>query len=94
LDLEPAQVTVLDASTRALFAQVPMEYTGDPQQPVRADSEDAQYHIGMSPIWRGAKNITGTVLPWRFGRGEPFHFGFAWNSLDSGLKLMSKIAAK
>jgi len=94
LKFEPMQISVLDASTRAMFAQVPIDYTGDPQQPVIADAEDPQYRIGVSPIWRGGKKIAGAVLPRRFGQGEPFHSGFAWNTLDLGLKAMSKFAAK
>jgi len=33
-------------------------------------------------------------LPWRFGSGKPFHAGFAWDAMDLGLKVMSRILAR
>ena len=90
---EPVQVSVLEAMTHGAFAQVPMDYTGDPQNPVVADDEDAAYRVGVSPLWRGAKKVAGTVLPWRFSHGEPFRAGLTWESVNLGLKAMSKIAA-
>ena len=58
------------------------------------DVDDEQYKVGVSPIWRLGKKVLGLYLPWRFGHGEPFHAGFAWDAMDMGLKVMSKALAR
>jgi hypothetical protein len=40
------------------------------------------------------KQVLGLYLPWRFGSGEPFHAGFAWEVMDLGLKVISKVLAR
>lgn len=92
---EPMSMCVMEELNRATFAQVPLKYTDDPTKPVTVDVEDEDhYKVGVSPLWRGGKKILGFYLPWRFGSGEPFHAGFAWDAMDMGLKVMSKLLAK
>jgi len=91
---EPMSMCVMEEMNKATFAQVPLRYTGDPEKPVEVDLEDAEhYKVGVSPLWRPGKKLLGYYLPWRFGNGEPFHAGFAWELMDMGLKVMSRVLA-
>ncbi|MBS0204579.1 MAG: FAD-dependent oxidoreductase [Planctomycetes bacterium] len=95
VDFEPMSMCVMEELNKATFAQVPLKYTGDPDKPVAVDTEDTEhYHVGVSPIWRMGKTVLGLYLPWRFGNGKPFHAGFAWEAMDMGLKVMSKVFAR
>ncbi len=94
VNFEPMSMCVMEELNRATFAQVPLKYTGDPARPVAVDAEDTEhYKVGVSPVWRAGKVLLGLYLPWRFGHGEPFHAGFAWQAMDLGLKVMSSIYA-
>jgi NADH dehydrogenase FAD-containing subunit len=90
----PMSMCVMEEFDKATFAQVPLKYTDDPEKPVAVDVADTEhYKVGVSPLWRGGKALLGLYLPWRFGSGEPFHAGFAWDVMDMGLKVMSKVMA-
>jgi sulfide:quinone oxidoreductase len=94
LRYEPMSMCVMEEFDKATFAQVPLKYTGDPLKPVTVDLDDPEhYRVGVSPLWRGGKKLLGLYLPWRFGNGEPFHAGFAWEAMDLGLKVMSWVLA-
>ncbi len=94
-DFEPMSLCVMEEMNRATFASVPLTYTDDPLKPVAVDeTEESAYRVGVSPIWRLGKKVLGIYVPWRFGSGEPFHAGFAWDAMDLGLKVMSKFLAK
>lgn len=93
LDFEPMSMCVMEEMNRATFAQVPLAYTGDPLRPVTVAADDEQYKVGVSPLWRLGKKVLGLYVPWRFGHGEPFHAGFAWEAMDLGLKVMSRLMA-
>ncbi|MEQ8787821.1 MAG: FAD-dependent oxidoreductase [Pirellulaceae bacterium] len=94
VDFEPMSMCVMEELNKATFAQVPLKYTGDPNKPIAVDTEDAEhYKVGVSPLWRMGKKVLGLYLPWRFGHGKPFHAGFAWDAMDLGLKVMSKVLA-
>ena len=85
----------MEELNKATFAQVPLKYTGNPENPVAVDVDDTEnYKVGVSPLWRVGKKVLGLYLPWRFGHGKPFHAGFAWDAMDFGLKVMSKVMAK
>lgn len=95
VDFEPISMCVMEELNKATFAQVPLKYTGDPLKPVIADIDDQEhYKVGVSPIWRLGKKVLGLYVPWRFGHGEPFHAGFAWDAMDLGLKVMAKALAR
>jgi NADH dehydrogenase FAD-containing subunit len=95
VNFEPMSMCVMEELNKATFAQVPLKYTGDPDKPVAVDTKDTEhYKVGVSPLWRIGKSVLGLYLPWRFGHGKPFHAGFAWEAMDFGLKVMSKILAK
>lgn len=94
VDFEPMSMCVMEELNKATFAQVPLKYTGDPAKPIAVDTDDADhYKVGVSPLWRMGKTVLGLYLPWRFGHGKPFHAGFAWDAMDMGLKVMSKLLA-
>jgi len=94
LNYEPMSMCVMEELNRATFAQVPLRYTGDPMKPVDVAVEDAEhYKVGVSPLWRLGKKVLNIYAPWRFGNGEPFHAGFAWEAMDFGLKVMSRLMA-
>ncbi|MEZ6062924.1 MAG: FAD-dependent oxidoreductase [Planctomycetaceae bacterium] len=95
VNFEPMSMCVMEELNKATFAQVPLKYTDDPDKPVAVDLDDTDhYKVGVSPIWRMGKAVLGFYLPWRFGHGKPFHAGFAWDAMDAGLKVMSKVLAK
>lgn len=95
VNFEPMSMCVMEELNKATFAQVPLEYTDDPLKPIAVNEDDVEhYKVGVSPIWRLGKKVLGLYLPWRFGHGEPFHAGFAWDAMDLGLKVMSKVLAK
>ena len=95
VDFVPTSMCVMEQFDNAVFAQVPLRYTGDAQRPVEVDVADTDhYKVGVSPLWRVGKSALGFYLPWRFGSGKPFHAGFAWNMMDLGLKVMSHTMAK
>jgi NADH dehydrogenase FAD-containing subunit len=91
---EPVSMCVMEQFDKAVFAQVPLELTGDPQKPVavRPDA-DGEYKVGVSPMWRLGKKLLGVYLPMRFRAGEPFHAGGAWKMMEVGLKGMSGVLA-
>ncbi len=94
VDFAPMSMCVMEQFDKAVFAQVPLRYTGDSQRPVTVDTEDEDhYKVGVSPLWRLGKSALGFYLPWRFGSGKPFHAGFAWSVMDLGLKTMSRVMA-
>lgn len=94
VDFAPMSMCVMEQFDKAVFAQVPLRYTGDAQRPVAVDTDDEDhYKVGVSPLWRLGKSALGFYLPWRFGSGKPFHAGFAWNVMDLGLKTMSRVMA-
>ncbi|HVA38949.1 MAG TPA: FAD-dependent oxidoreductase [Candidatus Dormibacteraeota bacterium] len=95
LTYEPMSMCVMEELNRATFAQVPLTYTGDPLKPVTVATDDTDhYKVGVSPLWRLGKAVLGIYAPWRFGHGEPFHAGFAWDAMDLGLKVMSRLMAR
>jgi sulfide:quinone oxidoreductase len=95
VDFEPMSLCVMEEFNRATFASVPLAYTDDPLKPIAVDTKDeAAYRVGVSPMWRLGTKVLGIYVPWRFGSGEPFHAGFAWDAMDLGLKVMSKFLAK
>jgi len=94
VDFQPMSMCVMEELNKATFAQVPLRYTDNPDRPVSVDPDDpTHYKVGVSPLWRMGKTMLGFYLPWRFGQGKPFHAGFAWNAMDLGLKVMSKVLA-
>ncbi len=91
---EPMSMCVMEELNKATFAQVPLKETGDPEKPIAVDVDDTEhYKVGVSPLWRLGKATLGIYLPWRFGHGKPFHAGFAWDAMDLGLKVMSRVLA-
>jgi sulfide:quinone oxidoreductase len=91
---DPVSMCVMEMLDKATFAQVPLELTGDPEQPVqlRAGAED-DYKVGTSKAWRLGKKVLGFSVPMRFSAGEPFHAGRAWQMMDVGLKGMAGMLA-
>jgi NADH dehydrogenase FAD-containing subunit len=92
---DPVSMCVMEEFDKATFAQVPLELTGDPQQPVavRANA-NGTYKVGVSPLWRIGKKMLGVYLPFRFKAGQPFHAGAPWRAMELGLKGMSTALAR
>jgi sulfide:quinone oxidoreductase len=91
---DPVSMCVMEMFDKATFAQVPLELTGDPEQPVRLrpGAED-DYKVGTSKAWRLGKKMIGFSVPMRFSAGEPFHAGKGWQMMDVGLKGMAGVLA-
>lgn len=91
---DPVSMCVMEQFDKAVFAQVPLELTGDPASPVRVRPEaDGEYKVGVSKTWRLGKKVLGVYLPMRFRAGEPFHAGVAWKMMESSLGMMSGVLA-
>jgi sulfide:quinone oxidoreductase len=92
---DPVSMCVMEQFDKATFAKVPLRLTGNPADPigVRPGAED-EYEVGSSRIWRMGKKVLGLSVPWRFGRGQPFHGGAFWAAMNTGLKAMAGLFAK
>lgn len=92
---DPVSMCVMEQFDKATFAQVPLQTTGNPDQPVivRADA-NGDYRVGVSPVWRLGKKMLGMYLPFRFKAGRPFHAGAPWKAMEVGLKGMSATLAR
>lgn len=91
---DPISMCVMEQFDKAVFAQVPLRTTGDPDYPVEVRPDaDGEYKVGVSPLWRLGKKMLGFYLPMRFRAGEPFHAGTAWTMMEVGLKGMSGVLA-
>lgn len=91
---DSVSMCIMEMFDKATFAQVPVEATGDPAQPVRVRAEaDGDYKVGSSPLWRLGKKMLGFSVPMRFAAGEPFHAGKAWQLMDVGIRAMSGMLA-
>jgi sulfide:quinone oxidoreductase len=87
---DPVSMCVMEMFDKATFAQVPLEVTGDPTEPVRVRPDaDGDYKVGTSVMWRLGKKVLGFSVPMRFAAGEPFHAGKGWQLMDVGLKGMA-----
>jgi len=95
LAFDPVSMCVMEEFDKATFAQVPLELTGDPMQPVAVRrNADSAYKVGVSPLWRIGKKMLGIYLPFRFRAGQPFHSGPPWRAMELGLKGMSSALAR
>jgi NADH dehydrogenase FAD-containing subunit len=92
---DPVSMCVMEEFDKATFAQVPLELTGDPHQPVavRPDA-NGTYRVGVSPLWRIGKKMLAFYLPFRFKAGHPFHAGAPWRAMELGLQGMSAALAR
>jgi sulfide:quinone oxidoreductase len=91
---DPVSMCIMEMFDKATFAQVPVEETGDPAHPVRVrPGANGDYKVGTSPVWRLGKKMLGFSVPLRFGAGEPFHAGLAWQMMDVGIRGMSGVLA-
>jgi sulfide:quinone oxidoreductase len=95
VSFDPVSMCVMEQFDKATFAQVPLRLTDDPARPteVRPGAEN-DYLVGSSRAWRMGKRMLGLAVPWRFGRGEPFHGGAFWRGMDLGLRAMSGVFAR
>lgn len=97
IQFEPVSLYVMEQFDQAAFVQAPFkvgEGNGEKPASVEVDPEAAQqYQIGVSPLWRVGKQVMGIYLPWRFGNGEPFHAGFAWQAIHAGLGVAKRVLA-
>jgi NADH dehydrogenase FAD-containing subunit len=92
---DPVSMCVMEQFDKATFAQVPLQTTGDPDQPVIVRPEaNGDYRVGVSPAWRLGKKMLGLYLPYRFKAGQPFHAGAPWKAMEIGLKGMSATLAR
>ncbi len=91
---DSVSMCIMEMYDKAVFAQVPVELTGDPGHPVRVRPQaDGDYRVGTSPIWRLGKKMLGMSVPMRFAAGDPFHAGKTWQAMDVGIKAMSGVLA-
>ncbi|HXF96245.1 MAG TPA: FAD-dependent oxidoreductase [Gemmatimonadales bacterium] len=91
---DPVSMCVMEQFDKATFAQVPLRLTGLAERPVEVRPDaDGMYRVGSSTLWRLGKKLLGAYLPWRFGRGNPFHAGLPWRGMEVGLKVMSRVLA-
>jgi sulfide:quinone oxidoreductase len=91
---DPVSMCIMEMFDTATFARVPVELTGDAEQPVRVRPDaNGDYRVGTSPVWRLGKKTLGTTVPLRFAAGDSFHAGRVWQAMDVGLKAMAGVLA-
>jgi NADH dehydrogenase FAD-containing subunit len=92
---DAVSMSVIDMLDGAAFAQLPLEVTGDPDHPVRLRAGgEADYKVGVSPLWRMGKRMFASYLLMRFTAGEPFHAGAGWRLMDVGVRAMAGMLAE
>lgn len=92
---DPVSMCVMEQFDKATFAQVPLRLTGDPADPIEVrPGAEGDYEVGSSKVWRMGKKMLGLSVPWRFGRGQPFHGGAFWSAMNAGLRAMATLFAK
>jgi NADH dehydrogenase FAD-containing subunit len=92
---EPVNVQIVEMLDKAAFAQLPLEVTGDPDHPVRLRSGgDAEYKVGVSPLWRAGKRMFSSYLIMQFAAAEPFRTGPGWRFMDLGVRAMAGMLAE
>ena len=90
----PVSMQIIEMLDKAAFAQLPLEVTGDPDHPVRLRSGgDAEYKVGVSPLWRAGRRMVSSYLLMQFAAAEPFQAGPGWRSLDLGVRAMAGVLA-
>ena len=93
-EFNPVSMDVLEQLDKGTFANVPLRQTDDPDHPLAVrDGPSSDYRVGTSRAWRMGKMALARSVPWRFRRGEPFHAGAFWETIDTGLRGMSKVLA-
>lgn len=91
---DPVSMCIMEMFDKATFAQVPLQVTGDPAQPVTVrPGADDDYKVGTGKTWRVGKKMLGATVPMRFHAGEPFHAGMGWQMMEVGLSGMSAMLA-
>jgi sulfide:quinone oxidoreductase len=95
VSFDPVSMCVMEQFDKATFAQVPLQLTGDPERAIEVrPGSEGDYLVGSSKAWRMGKKMLGLAVPWRFGRGEPFHGGAFWSGMDVGLRAMAGVFAR
>ncbi len=91
---DPVSMDVLEQLDKGTFANVPLRLTDDLERrlAVREGPMD-DYRVGTSRAWRMGKMALARAVPWRFRRGEPFHVGAFWETIETGLRGMSRVWA-
>ena len=85
---------VLEHLDKGTFANVPLRLTDDPDRPIAVrEGPMDDYRVGTSRAWRLGKMALARSVPWRFRRGEPFHVGAFWDTIETGLRGMSRVLA-
>jgi NADH dehydrogenase FAD-containing subunit len=91
---EAMSVQIIEMLDKAAFAQLPLEVAGDPDHPVRLRSGgEADYKVGVSPLWRAGKRMFSSYLLMQFAAAEPFQAGPGWRFMDSGVRAMAGMLA-
>jgi NADH dehydrogenase FAD-containing subunit len=91
---EPVSVQIIEMLDKAAFAQLPLEVADDPDHPVRLRSGgEADYKVGVSPLWRAGKRMFSSYLLMQFAAAEPFQAGPGWRFMDSGVRAMAGMLA-
>ena len=95
LAFEPLSVRALRQVTDATFAPLPEEGKVKHLDVLGPDpSGEGHFQVGVSPLWRASRRMLGVYLPWRFGRGKPFHSSVGWKTMDFGLSFMSRLLGR
>lgn len=86
---EPVSKFVMEEFDTGLYAQATFSSEGG----LHVEVNSPDYRAGASPLWRIGKRMLGTVVPWRFGQGEPFNAGLPSAGIDMGVKVLSGMVA-
>lgn len=89
---EPLSMCIMEQFDTGLYAQVPLELTGDSKAPVRVpENMTNDYVVRDSRLWQMGKWGMYMTLALQMGRMRTFHEGPLWTTMDTAIKGMQKV---
>lgn len=89
---DPVSMCIMEQLDSGLYAQVPLELTGDPTRPVTVPASMMnQYVVRGSRLWQVGKWGMYMTIVLQMGRIRTFHEGPIWNAMEVAIKGMQRI---
>jgi NADH dehydrogenase FAD-containing subunit len=89
---DPVSMCIMEQLDTGLYAQVPLELTGDAAHPVRVrPNRQHDYVVRDSRLWQMGKWGMYMTMVLQMGRMHTFHEGPLWSTMDLMIKGMQKV---
>ena len=89
---DPVSMCIMEQLDTGLYAQVPLELTGDARHPVRVRPQGYDdYVVRDSRLWQMGKWGMYAMMVLRMGQLRTFHEGPLWSGMDIMIKGMQEI---